>query len=205
MNEGTSSGCPSRPYRVAVFCSANAHIQERFFSAATSFAQGLARRGWELIYGGAQAGLMGHFADEALKAGGVVRGAIPGGATLAAERPHPRIQELVMVGDMFERKRWFMLNSDAFVVFPGGFGTLDEALEVITWKSIRCLEKPILFVNLEGFWQNQLQTFEEFARQGMIRSGGLDLYEVHDSLESVWKSLDATSEIADPESDRFDP
>jgi uncharacterized protein (TIGR00730 family) len=176
--------------RIAVFCSANLDIDPQFFVAASEFAGELARRRWELIYGGARVGLMGCFADEALKNGGVVRGAITESLAISQENPHLGIHELVTVTDLFERKRWMMDEADAFVIYPGGFGTLDEALEVISWKSLGCHEKPIVFVNMRGFWQNQLAAFDQMAATGMIRSGGLDLFKVCETNSETWKVLD---------------
>lgn len=176
----------SRPNRITVFCSANQNIDPRFFHSAGHFAHALAQRGWELIYGGANVGLMGHFANETMKHGGVVRGAITKGLAAGFEVAHSGITELVITQDLLERKRWLMDSGDAFAIFPGGLGTLDEALEVITTKGLGDHQKPIVFVNLDGFWQNQIQVFQEFAMQGMIRAdGGLRLYEVCDSVEEA--------------------
>ena len=176
--------------RIAVFCSARSEMDPAIFAAAGEFARGLAERKWQLIYGGAKVGLMGHFADECLKAGGTARGAITRGLAEKQEMPHPGLQELVVVEDLFDRKRWMMDNADAFVVFPGGFGTLDEALEAITWKALGCHTKPVVFVNVGGFWQSQLKAFQDISARGMIEPGLLNLFEVLDILEEVWAVLD---------------
>jgi uncharacterized protein (TIGR00730 family) len=178
------------PMRAAVFCSANSGLDPEFFVAAEAFSAGLAKRGWELIYGGSRAGLMGCFADAMLAAGGVARGAITKDLAAEREMPHEGLQELVIVPDLFERKRWMMDQADVFLIFPGGFGTLDEALEVITWRALGHHDKPIVFVNLDGFWQSQIEVFREFSRNGMIRSGGMDLFEIHDALDTIWTVLD---------------
>ncbi len=178
------------PFRVTVFCSANEGLDPLFYESAELFAQGLAARGWELVYGGACVGLMGRFADACLAAGGVVRGAITHSLASGREVAHAQLSELVVVDDLFERKRWMNSEGDAFVIFPGGLGTLDEALEVITWKMIGDHTKPIVFVNLSGFWQNQLHTFRQMAAQGVIRADGLNLYEVVDSVEGIWDVLE---------------
>jgi uncharacterized protein (TIGR00730 family) len=175
---------------VAVYCSANPGLDAQIIAEAKLFAQGLASRGWQLIYGGAAVGLMGAFADECIKHGGVARGSITRDLAKGAEVAHRGLQELVMVDSLFERKRWMMDEADAFVIFPGGFGTLDEALEAITWKSLGCLDKPIVFVNIDGFWQTLLNAFADLASRGVIRPGGLDLYEVVDSTAEVWSSLE---------------
>lgn len=182
------------PYRVCVFCSANSNIKPEFFRAAAQFSQGLAQRGWELVYGGAQVGLMGQFANEMLKAGGVARGAITEGLAAEREIPHDGLSELLVVKDLFDRKKWFMEEGDAFVIFPGGFGTLDEALEVITWKMLKYFDKPIVFANFSDFWKGQLEAFAGFASDGMIRPGGLDIFQVCNDLETLWKVLDGSSQ-----------
>ena len=133
---------------------------------------------------------MGEFARAQIAAGGIVRGAITESLASGNEGVNKDLHEVVLVGDLFERKRWMMEEADAFLIFPGGFGTLDEALEVITWKSLHCHAKPILFVNLKGFWQNLISVFKEFERAGMIRPGGLDLYAVCNTLDETWKLLD---------------
>jgi uncharacterized protein (TIGR00730 family) len=168
---------------------------EEILIAAAKFGQGLAHRKWELLYGGGAPGLMGHIADHALKSGGVVRGAITESLAAGPEIAHQGLHELVVVKDLFDRKKWMMEEADAFVVFPGGFGTLDEALEVITWKDLNCHTKPILFVNVGGFWQHQLKAFEEMAKVGMIRPNGLNHYRVCENLEDMWAVLDGASTV----------
>lgn len=175
--------------KIAVFCSANEVSDPQILAAAESFAQGLVDRKWELLYGGARFGLMGHFANKVIEAGGVARGAITKGLAEGNEGLHPGLKEAVIVQDLFERKRWFMREADAFAIFPGGFGTLDEALEVITWKALGEHSKPILFVNVAGFWHDQLKAFEGFSKRGMIREGGLSLYAACDNVDQGWAVL----------------
>lgn len=187
-----TSSKPASRYRVTVFCSANENIDPRFFVAARQFAKSMAERGWELIYGGAGVGLMGCFANEVLKHGGTVRGAITENLAKGFEVAHKGLAELVITKDLLERKRWLMEEGDAFVIFPGGLGTLDEALEAITTKGLGDHTKPIVFVNLDAFWQSQIKVFQEFAMQGMIRAeGGLRLYEVCDTVEETLTVLAA--------------
>ena len=182
----------SKPYRIAVFCSANANISPFYFTQASFFSKGLVRRGWELIYGGAANGLMGHFADEVLKAGGTVRGAIPKKLMDVSEEPHKGLTEMVVTDNLFDRKSWIMDNADAYAIFPGGLGTLDEALEVLTWKSLDYHQKPIVFVNIDGFWQHLIKVFQQFAIEGMIRTDrGLSMYDVSDTAEDALAVFDA--------------
>ncbi len=175
-----------RRLRICVFCSANDGLPASFLSEADLFCQELSQRGGELLYGGSRDGLMGHFADRALAYGVPVRGALTSRLDLTSETAHRGLTELVIVKDLFDRKRWFLQESDAFVVFPGGFGTLDEALEVITWKGLGELDKPIVFVNLEGFWDSTLALFADLARKKVVRSGALESFAVVNSAREVF-------------------
>lgn len=182
--------------RIAVFCSAASEMAESYYREATEFAKGLAQRNWELVYGGGAKGLMGHFANETLKFGGLVRGAITADLAAGPEIAHQGLTELVIVKDLFERKGWMMDRSDAFMIFPGGLGTLDEALEVLTWKTLKCHQKPIVFVNVDQFWQHQMKVFEYFGREGMLHTPkGLPRepkdYDVCDTSKEALAVLDA--------------
>ena len=179
-----------RPLRICVFCSANEGLPLSFLSEADLFCQELARRGAELLYGGSRDGLMGHFADRALAYGVPVRGALTSRLDLTSETAHRGLTELIIVKDLFDRKRWFLQESDAFVVFPGGFGTLDEALEVITWKGLGELDKPIVFVNLEGFWDSTFAMFKDLASKKVIRPGALESFVSVTKAQEVFKALD---------------
>jgi uncharacterized protein (TIGR00730 family) len=173
--------------KVCVFCSANEGLPTAVLNEAERFCDELKSRGGELLYGGGKAGLMGYFADQALKRGVPVRGAITRGLADGLEVAHQGLTELHIVNDLFDRKRWFLEQSDAFCVFPGGFGTLDEALEVITWKSLKELEKPIVFVNIEGFWDSILQSFHDLAQKRVIRPGGQQTYSVANSSREAFE------------------
>ncbi|HRK08898.1 MAG TPA: TIGR00730 family Rossman fold protein [Pseudobdellovibrionaceae bacterium] len=161
-----------------MFCSASDGLDPRIEADVPHFISALKSRSGEFLYGGGRVGLMGIFADHALRAGVVARGCITKGLQ-NSEVGHTGLNELAVVDDLFERKRWFIRESDAFVIYPGGFGTLDEALEVITWKVLGELgDKPIVFVNLNGFWNSTLSVFEELVEQRVIRRENLSLYEV---------------------------
>jgi uncharacterized protein (TIGR00730 family) len=180
--------------RIAVYCSASSKLEPEFFTEANLFAEGMVQRGWELIYGGAKVGLMGRFADRCLELGGVARGSITKKLAEGYEVAHPNLTELVVVDDLFDRKRWMNDLGDAFVLFPGGLGTLDEALEVLTWKSLGYHAKPIIFVNIAGFWQNQIHTFQEMAKRGVIHPGGFNLYHVTETASETLHLLDRLSQ-----------
>ena len=170
---------------VAVFCSANSNLAPDIEAEARRFGRELAFHEIELVYGGGHVGLMGIVADGCLTAGGVVRGAIPHDLAKTAEIAHKDITELVYVDDLFERKRWMMERAAAFAILPGGFGTLDEALEVITWKALGHHDKPVVFLNIQGFWSGQLRVFQDMMDKGFIRDQHKNLYQVADTIHAA--------------------
>ncbi len=179
-----------RPFRVSFFCSAREVLDPRILDQAAEFARAIAERKWELLYGGGRAGLMGFIADQALAAGGIVRGAITESLAAGSEGLHPGLHEAVVVKDLFERKKWLMENADGFVIFPGGFGTLDEALEAITWKALGCHDKAVVFANIGGFWQDQLDVFQRLSAHRMIAPNGLRLYTSCESVTEILEVLE---------------
>lgn len=171
---GTQSGS----LKAAVFCSSSRGLSASIESDVVPFVEGLKARGAAMVYGGGRAGLMGLFADTALKNGVEVFGAITKRLDSGFEVAHRGITKLEIVDDLFDRKRYFIRESDAFFIFPGGFGTLDEALEVMTWKGLGELDKPICFVNIDGFWDKTLESFRDLSSRGVIRSGAFDDFQV---------------------------
>ena len=153
---------------VCVFCGSNFGARESYAQAATAMGQSLARRGLNLVYGGAKVGLMGTLADAALAAGGTVTGVIPG-ALVAREIAHAGLTDLRTVASMHERKKLMADLSDAFVALPGGAGTLEEFFEVWTWAQLGHHRKPVAILNVDGFFDPLLvfvdrQRDEQFMR-----------------------------------------
>ena len=153
------------------------------------FARGLASRGIRLVYGGSARGLMGALADEMLSAGGKVIGVMPK-ALQAREEAHRGLTELELVDTMHEREQRLFDLSDAFVAFPGGFGTLEEMLERLTWKQVGIHGKPIVFANLGGYFDPLLAQFDAAIRAGYARPETRILYGVADSTRSVFTFLE---------------
>ena len=137
---------------LSVFCGSSTGINGRHHEAAARLGAILAEEGVELVFGGARIGLMGVLADAALGAGGRVTGVIPHDLKWAA-LAHQGLHELIVVKSMHDRKRVMFERSDAFVALPGGFGTLDETFEIITWKQIGLHDKPIVLVDNDGYWK----------------------------------------------------
>lgn len=136
---------------MCVYCASSIGTDPRFAEAADALGSMLARRGVRLVYGGGRVGLMGRVADATLAGGGEVYGVIPKGL-FSKEVAHTGVTQLFEVDSMHERKQLMFELSDAFVALPGGLGTLEELAEITTWAQLGIHAKPILLVDVDGFW-----------------------------------------------------
>src|SRR6185369_2172118 len=136
-----------KPRSVCVYCGSSDRGPEPHREAAVKLGQALAREGVELVFGGGRVGLMGVIADAVLSGGGRATGVIPE-HLLRAEVGHGRVTELIIVPNMHERKETMFRRADAFIVLPGGPGTLDETFEILTWRQLQLHDKPIVIVDL---------------------------------------------------------
>lgn len=159
---------------VCVFCGSQPGSRAEYVAAARETARLLAQAGIELVYGGGHVGLMGALADAALAHGGRVVGIIPQ-HLMRPEVAHQRLTELIVVGSMHARKQTMAMRSDAFIVLPGGFGTLEEMFEMVTWLQLRLQDKPVLLLNVAGYFDSLLQFLEHAVGEGLIRREHQDL------------------------------
>ena len=141
----------SRPGTVCVFCGSNVGADPRYREAATALGKLLAQRQIGIVYGGGRVGLMGVVADSALEAGGQVVGVIPE-AIAEREVAHHGLTDLIVVGSMHARKAMMAERADAFVALPGGLGTFEELLEVLTWSQLGIHQKPVGLLNVAGYY-----------------------------------------------------
>jgi uncharacterized protein (TIGR00730 family) len=153
---------------VCVFCGSSAPADPRYLDAARALGALIARRHVALVYGGGSTGLMGELADAALALGGRVIGVIPAGL-FAREAGHTGLTELREVTSMHERKKLMYDLSDAFVALPGGLGTLEELAEVATWSQLGLHSKPVVLLNVGGFWDPLLAQLDVMARTACSR------------------------------------
>lgn len=154
---------------VCVFCASSNGVNPIFLEAATALGRTVAKRGWGLVYGGAHLGLMGAMADAALATGGSVTGVIPRGL-VEREIAHRGLSELIETGSMHERKAEMARRADAFLVLPGGLGTLDEMCEMLTWSLLGIHQKPIVLINTAGYWDAFLGLLDAAVTAGFLRS-----------------------------------
>ena len=155
--------------RVCVFCGAHAGAHPEYHDAALATGRELASRGIGLVYGGGGIGLMGAVAQGVREAGGSVTGIIPHGL-VKREAGAKDVDDLRVVGSMHERKALMAELSDGFLVLPGGYGTLEEAVETLTWLQLGIHRKGIVFVDVRGYWSAQRAVFDHMAREGFLRS-----------------------------------
>jgi uncharacterized protein (TIGR00730 family) len=175
---------------LCVYCGSSNGVAVTHLEAAAELGRLAARRGIEIVFGGGHVGLMGALADGALAEGGRVTGVIPEHLE-AREVAHRGVSELVVVDSMHTRKRRMFELSDAFCALPGGLGTLDETFEMITWKQLGLHDKPIVLVNLGGFWDPLLELFAHQLEAGYIRPQHARLFRVVARIESVFDALEA--------------
>jgi uncharacterized protein (TIGR00730 family) len=182
---------------ICLYCGSSDAFAADLLEAAFDFGRVVGAGGIELIYGGGQAGLMGRAADGALAAGGRVVGIIPD-FLHGREIAHPNISELIVVDSMHERKRRMAERADAFVILPGGIGTLDEMFEILTWRQLGLHDKPIVLVDLGGYWQKLEQLLQQLAAEAYGPGSGRILYRRVDGIDEVLPALAATSSPEHP-------
>ncbi|CAN7449227.1 TIGR00730 family Rossman fold protein [Mesorhizobium amorphae] len=157
---------------VCVYCGSSPGRDETYAKAGHLLGRSLARSGLRLIYGGGTKGIMGAVAEGALKAGGKVTGIIPRFLINreATETALDRLDELVITDNMHERKHRMFERSDAFVALPGGIGTVEEIVEIMTWGQLGHHRKPIVFANIKGFWDPMLSLLDHMSAEGFIHT-----------------------------------
>jgi len=180
---------------VVVFCGSRPGRDPAWMAAARQMGRGLAAAGIRLVYGGGRVGLMGEVADAVLQAGGEVLGIIPEFLT-RLEVAHERVTELVVTDSMHSRKRRMFDLADAFVTLPGGLGTLDETVEIVTWRQLKLHDKPILLCNVNNWADALLGAFELSVADGFAAETARGLYEVFPDVPAVLARLAELPELA---------
>lgn len=175
---------------VCVYCGSSGRGPRKHREDAVRFGRQLGEAGIGLVYGGGHVGLMGLMADAALSAGGKVTGVIPEDL-MRAEVGHGRVTTLVVTKSMHKRKMAMFKRADAFVVLPGGPGTLDEFFEVLTWKQLRFHDKPIILVESGGYWTRLVALIEWIIRSGYARAPFRQLFKVVNTVDDVLPALKA--------------
>ena len=173
---------------LCVYCGSRSGADPAFERAAQALGNAIARRGWQLVYGGGHAGLMGCVADAALVAGARVVGVIPRGL-MQRELGHRGLTELHVVETMHERKRLMADRSDAFVALPGGIGTLEELFEAWTWRQLGVHAKPVGLLDVGGYYTGLLDFLDHTLRQGFVPEAQHALLQVDSDIDALLDRL----------------
>jgi len=173
---------------VCVFCGAQNAVPQVHLDLALKFGQDLAKNKRKLVYGGGDCGLMGQVANGTLQTGGEVIGVFPRSLS-RIEVEHQGLSKMYLVDSMHERKQIMYDHADVFVVLPGGFGTLDEMFEVITWRQIGIHKKPVIVLNHQGYWDKLESVMEHMVSTGFAKPITREFYQFVDSVEELYKIL----------------
>jgi uncharacterized protein (TIGR00730 family) len=174
---------------IAVFCGSSKGVDPEYALQARLLGETLAQRDIMVVYGGARLGLMGELADATLAAGGKVTGVMPHFLE-RKEIAHLGLTELILTDSMHQRKKRINDISDGFVALPGGFGTLDESFEMITWAQLGIHHKPIAFLNINGFYNPLIAMVNNMVEKGFLKPTHRDMLIVSDDILDMLTTMD---------------
>jgi uncharacterized protein (TIGR00730 family) len=177
------------PKSLCVYCSSSDRLDSKYPEAATAVGREMVRHGWDLVYGGGNVGLMGTLARAVNGAGGRVVGVIPE-FMKAKELAYTEAHEMHTVVTMRERKLMMESRADAFLALPGGWGTLEEIMEILTLRQLDVLRKPCVFFNQDGFYDELLQFFDRMIGEKFNKPSNLKLFSVATTVEEIFSQLE---------------
>jgi hypothetical protein len=169
---------------ICVYCGSRKPKDATIASIATNLGTAIAKKNWGLVYGGGKVGMMGIVADAVLENQGEVIGIIPT-ALKREEIVHTGASEIIETPDMHTRKALMEKRSSAFVVLPGGFGTLDEFFEILTWRQLGFHDKPIVLVNISGYFDGLKSYLDSALKEDFIRENSLDLFTITSDIDET--------------------
>jgi len=179
---------------LCVYCSSSDRLDPKYHAAATELGREMVARGWGLVYGGGKTGLMGTVARAVKISGGRVVGVIPE-FMKARELAYDEADELVTVITMRERKLLMETRADAFVALPGGFGTLEEIMEILTLRQLDVVKKPCVLFNQEGFYEPLLALFEIMLREKFFKPSNMDTFKVAATVPEIFRKIDEPANL----------
>lgn len=183
--------------RICVYAGASNAVAPPFRAAARALGAAIAERGWGLVFGAGRVGLMGEVADGALAAGGNVIGVIPE-RLQALEITHPGLTELFVVDSMHARKMMMAQLSDAFIALPGGWGTMEELMEITTWNQLGFQAKPVGVLNVDGYYDFVLAWAAQARAHGFLSPRDADLLHAHTDIAPLLDTLAAAAPAPGP-------
>lgn len=174
---------------ICVYCASSSGKKPAYVEKAKELGRALAKEGLALVYGGSKIGLMGQLADAVLAGGGQAIGVLPE-ALSAKEVAHPGLTELHIVKGMHARKAKMAELADAFIALPGGFGTMDETMEMITWNQLGFQAKPIGFLNVEGYYNRLFNFLSGMEKEGFVKAGLIEALVLESEPEKIIEKLE---------------
>jgi len=174
--------------RITVFCGSSFGTEEIYKEQATLLGQTLAKQNIELVYGGANVGLMGAVADGILKEGGKAIGVLPN-FLRSKEIAHLGLTELILVESMHERKTKMNDLCDGVIALPGGFGTLEELFEMLTWAQLGLHKKPIAILNIDGFYDSLIELTKVMVEKGLLKEANQQMLLVSDNIDDLLEQM----------------
>lgn len=179
---------PEHIKSVCVYCGSANRVAQIYKDSAISLAEYLVGNGRGIVYGGGRVGMMGLVADTGIAKGGSVVGIIPE-YLVYKEVQHEHLTEMHVVDTMHTRKKMMVDKADAFVILPGGYGTLDEAFEIMTWKQLGLHEKPVVFVNINGYWDSLFAMMDKIAEEQFSGAESKNLCQIITTVEELAAAL----------------
>jgi uncharacterized protein (TIGR00730 family) len=178
---------------ICVYCAASTKINPRFFEATDRLGKILAKEGLSVVFGGGATGLMGQLADSILAANGKITGVIPQ-FMCDEDWHHNQLTELIVVETMHERKEKMARMADAVIALPGGCGTLEELMEVITWKQLGIFTKPIVILNMDGYYNPLIAMLQHAVEEKFMRDVHKNMWEVVETPEEVLAAIEGSAD-----------
>jgi cytokinin riboside 5'-monophosphate phosphoribohydrolase len=177
---------------LCVYCASSDRLDPKFYAAAAELGRQMVLRGWGLVYGGGKTGLMGAVARAVKQNGGRVVGVIPEFMKVR-ELAYDEADELVTVITMRERKLLMETRAEAFVALPGGWGTLEEIMEILTLRQLDVVKKPCVFLNQDGFYDPLLQLFDRMLADKFFKPSNMELFRVAQSVPDIFAQIEAAA------------
>ncbi|NVJ46120.1 MAG: TIGR00730 family Rossman fold protein [Cytophagia bacterium] len=178
--------------KVCVYCASSGKIDTKYFEATKTLAKALAKNNTTVVYGGGARGLMGQLADTVLEEKGRIIGIMPH-FMKEVEFHHKDVNEFIFTADMHERKKQFMVGVDALITLPGGCGTLEELMEAITLKRLGIFTKPIVILNVDGYYDNLLSMLETAISEGFLGEVHRDIWTVFTDPARVIEAIQSSA------------
>jgi len=174
---------------IAVFCGSSTGNNENYKKQAILLGQMMSKKNIDLVYGGAKVGLMGAIAEAVLNEGGKVIGVLPR-FLQSKEIAHDQLTQLILVENMHERKTRMHEMSDGVIALPGGFGTIEELFEMLTWSQLGLHQKPIGILNIDGFYDALISLLDHMVEKGLLKQKNLEMLLVDDNIDSLLSQME---------------